>query len=95
MDLETSKSYEDGCGKLMYDSWGGEAGLSWSERIVNKFAFKIENEDQRQFYSKGSQSSRSPRKRKKGKLESPQIELGSLKEFIHEFLTSRRRQSIS
>lgn len=47
VDLETSKSYEDGCGKLMYDSWGGEAGLSWSERIVNKYAFKIENEDQR------------------------------------------------
>lgn len=47
VDLETSKSYEDGCGKLMYDSWGGEAGLSWSERIVNKYTFKIENEDQR------------------------------------------------
>lgn len=47
VDLETSKSYEDGCGKLMYDAWGGEAGLNWSKRIVNKFAFKIDNEEQR------------------------------------------------
>jgi hypothetical protein len=31
-DLTSSKTYEDGCGKLMYDAWGGEAGLKWSER---------------------------------------------------------------
>lgn len=31
-DLTASKSYDDGCGKLMYDSWGGEAGLRWAER---------------------------------------------------------------
>jgi hypothetical protein len=31
-DLTSSKNYEDGCGKLMYDSWGGEAGLTWAER---------------------------------------------------------------
>lgn len=36
VDLESSTSYEDGCGKLMYDSWGGEMALSWSERILNK-----------------------------------------------------------
>jgi hypothetical protein len=30
VDLETSKTYSDGCGKLMYDSWGGKAGLRWS-----------------------------------------------------------------
>ena len=35
-DLESSKSYDDGCGKLAYDAWGGEAALSWSERIVNR-----------------------------------------------------------
>ena len=29
-DLEASKSYSDGCGKLMYDAWGGKAGLRWS-----------------------------------------------------------------
>jgi hypothetical protein len=29
-DLEKSTSYSDGCGKLMYDSWGGKAGLRWS-----------------------------------------------------------------
>lgn len=31
-DLDSSKEYGDGCGKLMYDAWGGKAGLSWSER---------------------------------------------------------------
>lgn len=30
-DLEASKSYSDGCGKLMYDAWGGKAGLRWSK----------------------------------------------------------------
>jgi hypothetical protein len=32
VDLTSSKSYDEGCGKLMYDSWGGEAGLTWAER---------------------------------------------------------------
>jgi hypothetical protein len=30
-DLEVSTSYSDGCGKLMYDAWGGKAGLRWAE----------------------------------------------------------------
>lgn len=29
-DLESSKSYSDGCGKLMYDAWGGKAALRWA-----------------------------------------------------------------
>ena len=29
-DLEVSTSYSDGCGKLMYDAWGGKAGLRLS-----------------------------------------------------------------
>lgn len=36
VDLITSKSYDDGCGKLMYDSWGGEEALRWSERKINQ-----------------------------------------------------------
>ena len=36
VDLEASTSYEDGCGKLMYDSWGGEAALGWAEREMKK-----------------------------------------------------------
>ena len=31
VDLQSSKSYEDGCGARMYDSWGGESGLKWAE----------------------------------------------------------------
>jgi ElaB/YqjD/DUF883 family membrane-anchored ribosome-binding protein len=30
-DLTSSKGYDDGCGKLMYDSWGGEPALKWAE----------------------------------------------------------------
>jgi len=29
-DLEVSTSYGDGCGKLMYDAWGGKAALRWA-----------------------------------------------------------------
>jgi len=36
VDLITSKSYNDGCGKLMYDSWGGEEALRWAERKINQ-----------------------------------------------------------
>jgi len=35
VDLESSKGYDDGCGKLMYDSWGGLSALSWSESKIN------------------------------------------------------------
>jgi hypothetical protein len=34
VDLESSKGYGDGCGKLMYDSWGGKTALSWAEAKV-------------------------------------------------------------
>jgi hypothetical protein len=33
--------YGDGCGKLMYDAWGGDAALSWSERYLNSLQFKL------------------------------------------------------
>ena len=50
VDLESSKTYEDGCGKLMYDSWGGEAGLTYSERKLKqleneKMTFAVASED--------------------------------------------------
>ena len=35
VDLDSSKSYDDGCGKLMYDSWGGKSALSWAESKIN------------------------------------------------------------
>jgi len=34
VDLESSKGYGDGCGKLMYDSWGGKTALSWAESKI-------------------------------------------------------------
>jgi hypothetical protein len=36
-DLESSKGYDDGCGKLMYDSWGGKTALRWAESKINTF----------------------------------------------------------
>jgi len=33
-DLTTSKDYKGSCGKLMYDAWGGEAGLTYSGRKI-------------------------------------------------------------
>jgi hypothetical protein len=35
-DLESSKGYSDGCGKLMYDAWGGKAGLRWSRNVLRQ-----------------------------------------------------------
>jgi hypothetical protein len=35
-DLDSSKGYGDGCGKLMYDSWGGKSALSWAESKIKK-----------------------------------------------------------
>ena len=36
IDLENSKTYSDGCGKLMYDSWGGKSALSWSRNKLRE-----------------------------------------------------------
>lgn len=53
VDLESSKGYGDGCGKLMYDSWGGKSALSWAESKINqeekmsKQYFQIDNEEKR------------------------------------------------
>ena len=35
-DLESSKSYEDGCGKLMYDALGGKSALSWAKTRISR-----------------------------------------------------------
>jgi hypothetical protein len=52
VDLETSKSFEDQCGYLMYMSWGGEAALTWSERKLKqlenmKMVFSVVDEDKK------------------------------------------------
>jgi HK97 family phage prohead protease len=36
VDLESSSSYEDGCGRLMYDAWGGKAALVWSRNKLKE-----------------------------------------------------------
>jgi hypothetical protein len=42
-DLESSTTYNDGCGKLMYDSWGGKSALSWSRNKLRELG-ELENE---------------------------------------------------
>jgi len=36
VDLNSSKTYSDGCGKLMYDSWGGLSAKSWSHNKLKE-----------------------------------------------------------
>jgi hypothetical protein len=40
-DLDSSKGYGDGCGKLMYDSWGGLSALSWAESKIKSFGYDV------------------------------------------------------
>ena len=35
-DLQSSTSYGVGCGKLMYDSWGGKSALGWSRNKLRE-----------------------------------------------------------
>lgn len=45
-DLDSSTSYSDGCGKLMYDAWGGKAALGWSRNKLRELGEIDENEVQ-------------------------------------------------
>jgi len=44
VDLESSKTYSDGCGKLMYDSWGGKTALGWSRNKLRELGVLVESE---------------------------------------------------
>ena len=57
VDLESSTAYGDGCGKLMFDAWGGKAALGWSRNKLRELGeadeelkavkFSIADEEQR------------------------------------------------
>ena len=56
VDLESSKSYDDGCGKLAMDAWGGVEALPWVERTIEQYekmssdtemTFSVFNSEQR------------------------------------------------
>jgi hypothetical protein len=49
VDLTSSKSYTDGCGKLMYDSWGGKSALSWSRNKLKELGEEGDFSSQLQF----------------------------------------------
>lgn len=55
-DLEASKSYDDGCGLLAMDAWGGVEALPWVERTISQYeemnadtemVFSVFNNEQR------------------------------------------------
>jgi hypothetical protein len=55
-DLQVSKSYDDGCGLLAMDAWGGVEALPWVERTIAKYeemnaeteiTFSVFNNEQR------------------------------------------------
>lgn len=49
-NAEKSSGYEDGCGQLMYDAWGGASALSWAEsklKQIDKAKFAIQSEEER------------------------------------------------
>lgn len=45
-DLDSSKTYSDGCGKLMYDAWGGKAALGWSNNKLKTLGLSAEVEQE-------------------------------------------------
>jgi hypothetical protein len=45
-DLESSTSFGEGCGYLMYQSWGGKAGLGWSRNKLRELGLLTENQAQ-------------------------------------------------
>jgi hypothetical protein len=56
VDLDSSKSYEDGCKKLALDAWGGVEALPWVESTIKKYeemsaptelSFSVFNNEQR------------------------------------------------
>ena len=51
-DLESSTAYGDGCGKLMYDAWGGRSGLSWSRNKLRELGLLTEAKEGVPHYTK-------------------------------------------
>lgn len=45
-DLESSTSFGDGCGYLMYQAWGGKAALGWSRNKLRELGLLEENQAQ-------------------------------------------------
>ena len=45
-DLTSSKTYSDGCGKLMYDAWGGKSALGWSRNKLRTLGLSEQLEEE-------------------------------------------------
>jgi len=41
VDLVKSRDYKDGCGRLMYDAWGGKSALTWTESKLKDFGYDV------------------------------------------------------
>jgi hypothetical protein len=76
-DLETSTAYGDGCGKLMYDAWGGKAGLGWSRNKLRTLGLLTETESAASGYMPSIPNSSYPgevaKKKKKDLIVAPAL----------------------
>jgi hypothetical protein len=64
VDLESSTSYNDGCGMLMYDAWGGKAAKRWAESKLKELGLIDELETSVSIGSSYAGQFGDPKKRK-------------------------------
>jgi Putative phage serine protease XkdF len=67
VDLETSTSYSEGCGKLMMDAWGGLAAGRWAKSKLKELGLLEETEAQPSITSTYPGQAASQRKKKNDK----------------------------
>jgi len=100
VDLQSSKSYDDGCGKLMYDSWGGEAALTYSERKLKslekeKMVFAFDDEKRIIVGAAMVPNKMIPRYDKQGNLYYVFFSKKSIKMMADKFLRDKRTDETS
>ena len=100
VDLQSSKSYDDGCGKLMYDAWGGEAALTYSERKLKslekeKMVFAFDDEKRIIVGAAMVPNKMIPRYDKQGNLYYVFFSKKSIKMMADKFLRDKRTDETS
>jgi hypothetical protein len=73
IDLETSKSFGDGCGFLMMQSWGGLGAGRWAKSKLKELGILEENEAQPSVTSTYPGEAAEKKKKEKMEIEAPNI----------------------
>jgi len=83
-DLEVSKSYSDGCGKLMMDAWGGLAGGRWAKSKLRELGLLTEGKEGVPHYTKDGKLWEGPtHKGPDGRLMTGETHTASSKPLYH------------